>query len=438
MNDRPLDAAEQSLAVLMDLDSTGPAPALDDLAARRWADAVLERAEGVPAEASPPGAESPPSTTAPRRWLAAGMLVAASALVAWWAWPREAPEPDHADTVARATAPDAPNTAATEPATTRLRVPPGQPLEVEVGPGARLLVGGGSEASLVRGPEAPPALTLHGGSMHGELALDPAAAPFVVHTPEGRVEVLVAVFDMEVAGAHTMLTVHSGHADIIEHHRQRRVLAAGQSARLGADPADDTDPTIDAAPQPPTAAPPHGPDSRATMTAEALMTRAATHRRHKRWAAAAADYAAVVRRHPDAGDACIARVSEAGLRLDHLHQAKRALGGYDRYLERCRGALVQEARYGRARALRALGATRRERAALQEFLRHHSSSLHGASAQLRLADLHRQSGACNEATALYEEVRSTAAGHRLTAAAERGLARCDGGGDPSNPPLGAD
>ncbi len=65
-----------------------------------------------------------------------------------------------------------------------------------------------------------------------------------------------------------------------------------------------------------------------------------------------------------------------------------ALKWFQRYLAgEPTGALAEEARLGRAQALRASGLRDEERAAWDELLRRHPSSVHAGAARARLAAL---------------------------------------------------
>jgi hypothetical protein len=80
-------------------------------------------------------------------------------------------------------------------------------------------------------------------------------------------------------------------------------------------------------------------------------------------------------------------VSLAEVQLDRLGQPRQALDNLERYLGGGSGALVEEARRVRIRALRALGDREREKSAIDEFLHAHPRSFQAAALQRRLADL---------------------------------------------------
>ncbi len=128
---------------------------------------------------------------------------------------------------------------------------------------------------------------------------------------------------------------------------------------------------------------PAGPTS-----APALMKRAQHRRLARDWQGAIRTYRALIRRHPQAPSAHVARVSIGTIQLDHLGRPAAALRSFDRYLRHRRsGALAQEASFGRLRALRALGRTCAELRGLRDFVKRYPRSLHRARAKQRLQAL---------------------------------------------------
>ena len=74
--------------------------------------------------------------------------------------------------------------------------------------------------------------------------------------------------------------------------------------------------------------------------------------------------------------------------LDEMHDAPAALARFESYLAtEPAGSLAEEARLGRAQALRVRGSRDEERAALEELLRKHPASVHASAARARLAAL---------------------------------------------------
>lgn len=125
-------------------------------------------------------------------------------------------------------------------------------------------------------------------------------------------------------------------------------------------------------------------DRKATDASD-LLQRASERRRQGRFADAAAIYQQVLNRYPGSDAAYVARVSAGMLYVDRLGDPARARALFQGALkQQARGALHEEARLGLAEAWRALGDSRQERAALQDFLRHHPQALARPQAERRL------------------------------------------------------
>jgi tetratricopeptide (TPR) repeat protein len=120
--------------------------------------------------------------------------------------------------------------------------------------------------------------------------------------------------------------------------------------------------------------------------AASLLAAARSLRQQQRWADAAEKYRYIQQEFSDSPEAHAVRVSLGDLQPSRLGQPDRALQSFDAYLVRS-GPLAVEARLGRIRALRALGATRREAEAIREFLRLHPRSLEVSPLTERLDSL---------------------------------------------------
>lgn len=105
------------------------------------------------------------------------------------------------------------------------------------------------------------------------------------------------------------------------------------------------------------------------------------------YAAAATEYEALRRDFPASPESYTVLVPLAQIELDRLGRPERALVHLDRYLGSGQGALAQEARYARIRALASLGQSRQEATAIEEFLRLHPTSLRATRLEERLAEL---------------------------------------------------
>jgi tetratricopeptide (TPR) repeat protein len=98
------------------------------------------------------------------------------------------------------------------------------------------------------------------------------------------------------------------------------------------------------------------------------LARARLLRSRGQFAQAAALYESIHAASPRTPSGRAALLGLAELRLSDLHDAAGALRAFDAYLAGGSSALAREAAYGRIRALRALGNTEQERAAVQAFL----------------------------------------------------------------------
>jgi tetratricopeptide (TPR) repeat protein len=119
-----------------------------------------------------------------------------------------------------------------------------------------------------------------------------------------------------------------------------------------------------------------------------MLARAQSLRSERDWPGAARAYRELIRRHPGSDEARSSLVSLAQVELGKLGRPARALKLFDTYLARAQGGpLALEALLGRARALRALGRTAAERAALERFLDRYPEALQAAEVRGRLESL---------------------------------------------------
>ncbi len=103
-------------------------------------------------------------------------------------------------------------------------------------------------------------------------------------------------------------------------------------------------------------------------------------------AGAIAAYERLVERFAHTAEAKAARVSLGRLELGR-GRARKALAHFDAYLASSAGTLVEEARYGRIRALRRLGRTQQELRSIEAFLADHAQSLYAARLRARAEEL---------------------------------------------------
>lgn len=97
-------------------------------------------------------------------------------------------------------------------------------------------------------------------------------------------------------------------------------------------------------------------------------------------------YERLLERFPDSAQGDAARVSLGRLEL-RRGRASRALAHFDAYLARSAGSLVEEARYGRIRSLRALGRHEQELRSIEAFLAEHGQGLYAARLRERAKEL---------------------------------------------------
>lgn len=140
-----------------------------------------------------------------------------------------------------------------------------------------------------------------------------------------------------------------------------------------------------ATPVPPEPAPPlaHASalPSEARASAEDLLRRAQAYLGAGQTAQAVEAYRELVARYPASAEARAALVSLGRLALDQ-GRASEALDHLERYLQRP-GPLSEEARYWRIEALRRLGRSSVEAAAIEEFLSRHPDSVHAPRLRAR-------------------------------------------------------
>lgn len=123
-------------------------------------------------------------------------------------------------------------------------------------------------------------------------------------------------------------------------------------------------------------------------TLNALLERAQAQRAAREHSQARATYRLAIRSYPNDNAAKRAWVALGDLELNRLDNAKAALKSYDRYI--ASGAdpvLIQEAGYGRIRALRRLGRGEKESTAISEFMSQHPRSPYQAALERRQREL---------------------------------------------------
>lgn len=227
-------------------------------------------------------------------------------------------------------------------------------------------------------------LALLGGKIAAELDPQPAGTSFGITTREGSAIAVGTAFSVEVPPGdapvvtrvmHGTVVVRasSGREQLVHAHEAASMttaptpLAATDESRDRAllDPNVAAEPADAAAPAP--LAPP-GPraSGEATETAATLLAAAREKRAHGDADGAAAAYRDLFARHPASVEAHTALVPWGEMLLGR-GDATAALDAFDRYVAKG-GPLVEEASFGRIRALRAVGRADDARTATEAFL----------------------------------------------------------------------
>lgn len=243
-------------------------------------------------------------------------------------------------------------------------------------------------------------------------ALDklPEGHHFGVLSARGRARVTGTVFSVSTADERTIVRVHEGSVEVSSPGSQAAALAVGREVDLGLAAerpirSEDRERELalvgvtlprhgETAPSAPTAATatteassaatapsasvtpaePQGqpvkPATAAEMLAKARAARAQGNPKE-----AAEGYRRLMSVHPKSAEAHAALLSLAELQLGPLGDPGGALKSYDAYLRGGGGAVAQEARYGRILALRRLGRSAEERAAIDEFVKAYPNSV---------------------------------------------------------------
>lgn len=103
---------------------------------------------------------------------------------------------------------------------------------------------------------------------------------------------------------------------------------------------------------------------------------------------AVAAYGRLIREYPRSPEARTARVSVGDLQLGPLADPAAALASFDAYLSGGPGALALEARYGRIRALGALGRAGEEQREIGRFVQEFPGTVQAKNLTARMNSLH--------------------------------------------------
>ncbi len=179
-------------------------------------------------------------------------------------------------------------------------------------------------------------------------------------------------------GSHQLRVTAPG---FVEHREELRLVAGQRLERQLALAPSDTEPPGEAP-----RAQEASVETKASETSESpslLLTRAQSLRASGAYAKSAQLYQRLIRRHPTSAEGTAALLSLGELELSVLGAPDAARAHFDAYLARG-GRLVQEARYGRIRALGRLGQTAEEQAAIRDFVRDYPKSIQSQRLRDRL------------------------------------------------------
>jgi hypothetical protein len=124
------------------------------------------------------------------------------------------------------------------------------------------------------------------------------------------------------------------------------------------------------------------------LSAQELLKNAQILRASRDWHQAARAYEKLIEIYPDSDETRASFVSLGEIQLNKLGKPRSALQQFERYLSvATQGPLSQEALFGKARALNALGRSQAEQETLNLFLTRFPSAIQAGEAKARLSDL---------------------------------------------------
>lgn len=232
------------------------------------------------------------------------------------------------------------------------------------------------------------------------LVPQPPGTTFSVTTPSGRVTAVGTIFSVEVdAGGAAIVRVSEGRVLVrAEASAATRALRAGETLPIGAD----TPRTLLAADRErdlallPPALRAHAqatndataPSTSGTQRAsqDELLDQAQALRARGEFRRAVELYRKIYELSPGSASGRAALVAQGELQLSSLGDPQGALKAFNTYLARG-GALAQEASFGKARALRALGRQAEERQTIERFIATYPEAPQSRVLRRRLAEL---------------------------------------------------
>jgi hypothetical protein len=270
----------------------------------------------------------------------------------------------------------------------------GGPACIMVPEAVELCLSDGSQLSLQDLHSAARSVHLAGGRVTASLAKQPVGTTFSVVTAQGSVTAIGTVFSVEIgAGSRALVRVDEGSVEVraagapLMRVRASESLELGQRALLPqSTPAVEPAPRFEPSPRPDVAEPDQTAPVPRVASASEQLTRARARRASGDARGAAQLYRALQQLHPNSSEAHASYVSLGQLELLELGNPAAALVMFETYLKRrAAGALSEEARHGRIRALYALGRTAEARIASEQFLKAHPKSPHAAALRGKLA-----------------------------------------------------
>jgi hypothetical protein len=240
---------------------------------------------------------------------------------------------------------------------------------------------------------------------HGLAPLDGGAGPALPLTPgelRGLVHAAVARASLSrakrsrkasvvLAFAAVLAATTAGASLYIARHRTSVADPPPAVAKAPAEPLPSSAPApapSELAPSGSVASDPPAPPRAAPRPPKDFLRDANQLRARERWQEASRAYEHVVASFPGTPEAYAATVAAGSLHLDHLGDARGAVGFFRAALrQRPNGPLAEEARWGVAEAERTLGDRKAEAAALRAFLARHPDALMAPRARARLEEL---------------------------------------------------
>lgn len=276
----------------------------------------------------------------------------------------------------------------------------GEPSCSELVSGVTVCVAAGSRIGNLSVEGAERSLSLSSGRAVVSLVPQPPGTTFSITTPAGKVTAVGTIFSVEVdADGASIVRVSEGRVLVHANGaRSRRSVRTGEVLRIGEkDPgtllAVDRERDLRLLPAElrahsngtdETTAPPSSGTQRALQ--DQMLDEAVALRGRGEFRRAAELYRRLYELSPGSASGQAALVAQGELQLSSLGDPQGALNTFNAYLARG-GPLSQEASFGKARALRALGRTAEERQTIERFIATYPEAPQSRVLRRRLAEL---------------------------------------------------